>query len=142
MAARTRTTTVIQNGAITSKTNVAASRRRISPGDLANPLQHARMLSQMQDSVEAATVATRSNPLSAPCIVRNQGTSIGATVVVRHTLGRPLTGWIVVRAVGGAASFGEILPGNGSYPVGLSPSTALVLISGCQGFYDFAISGD
>ena len=142
MALVNRQTTIVQNGKLTSKANVAPVRRNISAESMNDPVYLSRTLSDMQSGLEAATDAMRSNPHIAPCIVRGVPASIGATVTVRHTLGRVLTGWICVRAVGGAAVFGEILPGNGSYPAGTDPTRSLVLISGCQGFYDFAISGD
>lgn len=142
MAAPKKITTIIQNGAISSKQGTAAKTQRLTVAQVGNAAQLARTLSEMQQATADATAAVRGNPHSAPCIVRGQGCTSGQQAIIRHTLGRRYTGWWCCRAITNSAQFVEIPPGSGSYPPGASPDKVLVVLSGGTGTYDFCITGD
>lgn len=137
-----RTTTIIQNGKLTSKALTTPSRRTLTSADVKDPAALARTLTEMQNSLDASTAAVRSNPHSAPCIVRGVVAHASQLLVVQHTLGRALTGWHVVRAQGAQWSGWEVMPTDAGYPVGTDLTKALVLLPLLNGTYDFAITGD
>lgn len=137
-----RTTTIIQNGKLTSKALTTPSRRTLTSADVSDPTALARTLTEMQNSLDASTAAVRSNPHSAPCIVRGVVASGMTVLVVPHTLGRALTGWQVVRATGNPWAGHELMPTDSGYPVGTDLTKALVVVPLTSGTFDFAITGD
>lgn len=137
-----RTTTIIQNGKLTSKALTTPSRRTLTSADVSNPTALARTLTEMQNSQDAATAAVRSNPHSAPCIVRGVVATTMVVLVIPHTLGRALTGWHIVRQQGAPWAGHELMPTDSGYPVGTDLTKALVLMPLLSGTYDVAITGD
>lgn len=144
-----RRTTIIDHSKpageqITSRSMVSLARAQIATEHVTNPEQLAATLNRLQDRIDSATLGTRTNPHSFPCIVRNVLVSQNTNIVIRHTLGRPFTGCHPVRQQGAPLIYSE-LP-LAQWPPGITPSTAVVLAIGAigagGGTYDFAITGD
>ena len=105
---------IVNTGAITSKARNTAGLSRIQTEDVVNPTRLVKVLNDLQDSQNASTQATRSNPLSSPCIQRGCQAKSGETVAVPHTLKRPYTDWFLSRVTGGWTLVE--LPENAQYP--------------------------
>lgn len=80
-------------GSITSKAYATSARSQITQADADDPARLVKVIGDIQDQVTSATQAQRSNPFSAPCIVRGLQFPPGATMSVPHTLGRPYSDW-------------------------------------------------
>jgi hypothetical protein len=99
----------------------------ITEEDVQNPEAIARHLNELHESFRRATLSMRQDPKSAPCYVRgvvfarpanaNVAAPYTATVSVRHSLGRPVSGCHACMSQGGAYS-GFVVPN----PPGLSNS--------------------
>lgn len=133
-------------GTSSSKALSSPGRTLVNAAQVQDPATLARLLQQVQDQSDASASAAASNPHSAPCIVRNVKASSGVMLIVRHSLGRALTGWWCCRAQVSPALFTEFTPTTPGYPAGYSLETALLVlpaISGTgSGVYDFCITAD
>lgn len=115
---------------------------RITRADVTDPDRLVRALNDIQDALAVAAAPARSSPHAAPCVVRGVNASMGAVLVVRHTLERAYTDWWTCGAYGMQAIFSEVKPGDATYPNGTDPTKALVVQSSCQGVFSFVINGD
>lgn len=133
-------------GTSSSKALSSPGRTLVNAVQVQDPATLARLLQQVQDQSDASASAASSNPHSAPCIVRKVSCANGATIIVRHSLARALTGWWICRATGAfLTAIREILPTEGAYPSGVDLATALVVLvttTGSPAILDFCITAD
>lgn len=139
--ARTTTVTDLAASTISSKALTSPASQLITQDQVKDAGQLVQLLNGIQDEVQRVTQGGNANPMATPSIVRNVAAKNGAVVIVRHSLGRPFSDWWVTRQRSSAAEFYELAPTDPSYPGGLDPTKALVLVSNCVGLFDFAICG-
>lgn len=145
-----RSTTIVDHSkpAGTAPVTKAAStsgRVQITAEDVKDPERLVKVLSDIQQALDAQTHASRSNPFSSPFIARGLTFAPNETKVIPHTLGRPYTDWHVTRQVGLCASafLTEVTLPSSAYP-GLTSDKYLVLQSSTASpfFCNVTIVGD
>lgn len=144
-----RSTTIVDLGAPagsspTSKAQATSARVRVTAQDVRDPNRLVKVLTDLQDSQDAQTQATRSNPFSSPCLVRGVTFAPHETKVVAHTLNRPYTDWHPTRHRGTPAQLTEVeLPAGGTLS-GLTADRFIVLKNGSTlgGVYNIQVIGD
>jgi len=99
-----------------------------------------RFLTQLQDNIDDATRASRSDPTLNKVILQAQKATgkagSPATMTIRHGLGRPFTGYRITRSYAGSDVFAAVdAASNG----GKDPTQYLVLSASCTGTYDVEI---
>jgi hypothetical protein len=106
----------------------------------------ARHLTLMQDSVQAATLPTRTSPYARSTTLRSVQMTSGKPVVLKHGLGEAAGGWDCKRAYAGSAVFaaveakiGQVVAGTTPWPASLVETEYLVLIASSTGTYDIAV---
>jgi hypothetical protein len=116
---------------------------QINPSDIAtpdgkvDPDKFAKLMKQMQDSVDSATTPYRTNPLLLGEVHRQVSTTSGHNLVIKHSLGEPFGSWKSVRAYAGSSVFSAVEAKNNG---GMSPSDYLVLAMSSTGTYDIEIN--
>lgn len=134
----------VANGSMTSKPILSTARNQITASDVQDPQRLVKVLNDIQAGQDAQTQATRSNPLSSPCIVRNLTWAASETKVVHHTLKRAYSEWHPSRQRGIPATLVEVELPSSDFP-GVTADKAVVLrnTNGESGFTcNLVIAGD
>ena len=130
---RSATVTTVANpttgapGSMTSSALQTSARSIATAKDVQDPERLVKVLNDLQAAVDAGTQATRSNPFSAPSVVRGVTFGPGQVVVVPHQPNRPFTDWHPARTQGAVPALLEVPTGSTLYPPQLTASQAVVL---------------
>jgi len=137
---QTRSTTVIQGGAATTKAALSAralqpqTASRITAEDCKDPARLAKVLVDMQGGQQQSTQAARTNPLNAGGVLfLKQAFVGGVTRTLPHNMGRPAVGYLVTRTY---SSTGIMTLKDGVLPQGITLSQAIAVVPSQTGTVD------